>query len=137
MVFLKLPEEWVEKANIFLSDAERHLSEGHYWLTCFEAHQAVELYLKALLTALTGLHTFTHDLVELLDALGSVDITVPQELYIFADALTPHYTMARYPGRKPVKYNRGLGIRCLEYARRIINWVKEEATKAHGSKAES
>ncbi|MCD6358084.1 MAG: hypothetical protein DRJ96_08485 [Thermoprotei archaeon] len=38
--------------------------------------------------------------------------------------------MARYPGRKPERYNRGLAERCLRYARRIIEWVKEEAAKS-------
>ena len=33
----RLPGEWVEKAKILFKDAQRHLEEGHYWLTCFEA----------------------------------------------------------------------------------------------------
>ena len=44
---LKLPEEWVEKAEFLLRDAKRHLDEQVYWMTCFEAQQAAELYLKA------------------------------------------------------------------------------------------
>ncbi|MDT7890109.1 MAG: HEPN domain-containing protein [Desulfurococcales archaeon] len=47
----KLDPEWREKADIFLEDAARHLSEGHYWLTCFEAHQDAELYLKPLIVS--------------------------------------------------------------------------------------
>ena len=124
-----LPYEWVEKADVLLEDARRHLSEGHFWLVCFEAQQAAELYLKAFLVALTGSHLFTHDLVELLDSLKDIDVEVPRELYVYADALTPHYTMARYPGRKPVTYNRGLGERCLEYAGKIIEWVKKKASE--------
>jgi len=54
---VKLPVEWVEKAEVFLREARRHLGEGIHWLACFEAHQASELYLKALLVSLTGLHT--------------------------------------------------------------------------------
>ncbi|MEM3982796.1 MAG: HEPN domain-containing protein [Thermofilum sp.] len=50
-----LPMEWVEKAEVFLGDAERHLAEGHLWLTCFESHRAAELYLKSLIVAV-GLH---------------------------------------------------------------------------------
>ncbi len=131
-----LPREWVEKADVFIEDAERHFREGHYWLCCFEAQQAAELYLKAFIVALTGLHPFTHDLVELLDALKDVGIEVPEELYTFADALTPHYTMARYPGRKPVKYDSGLARRCIGYAKRIIEWVKAEASKKLREKAD-
>jgi len=119
-------------ARVFLEDAERHLREGHYWLTCFEAQQAAELYLEALLVALAGTHPFTHDLAELLSALEALGLKPPPELYACADALTPHYTMARYPGRKPVVYNRSLAERCLEYARRIIQWVEKQATETPG-----
>ncbi len=131
-----LPEEWVSKARVLLEDAKRHLREGHYWLTCFEAQQAAELYLKALLVALTGTHPFTHDLVELIESLKDVGFKPPEILYVYADALTPHYTMARYPGRKPVRYDKGLGERCLKYAEEIVRWVKGEASKVFGSESE-
>ena len=93
------------------------------------AQQAAELYLKGLHLALTGLHPYTHDLVELLDSLKDLELVPPEDLYLYADALTPHYTMSRYPGRKPVTYNRGLAERCIKYAKEIIKWVKEEAAK--------
>ena len=126
---MTLPSEWVEKAQVLFLGAERHLREGHYWLACFEAQQAAELYLEALLVSLTGTHPFTHDLVELLEAPRSLGLRVPEELYTYADALTPHYTMARYPGRKPVRYDKGLGERCIKYAERIIEWAEEQAPK--------
>lgn len=129
---MKLPAEWVEKADFLLKDAERHMNEGVYWIACFEAQQAVELYLKALHVALTGLHPYTHDLVELLESLRDLGFQLPESLYLYADALTPHYTMSRYPGRKPVTYNKGLAERCIKYAKEIIRWVKEEASKVEG-----
>lgn len=101
-----------------------------YWMTCFEAQQAAELYPEALCLALTALHPYTHDLVELIESLRDAGLEPPEELYTYADALTPHYTMARYPGRKPVGYNRGLAERCLRYARRIVEWVKKEAAES-------
>ena len=126
---MKLPKEWVDKAAVFMKDASRHLRDGAYWLTCFNAHQAAELYLKAFCVALTGLYPFTHDLVELLECLKTLDLKVPRKLYTYADALTRHYTIARYPGRKPVKYDRNLARRCLKYAKEIIKWVEKEASK--------
>jgi HEPN domain-containing protein/predicted nucleotidyltransferase len=120
----ELPAEWVEKARIFFENARRHLAEGHYWLTCFEAQQAAELYLKALVLRLTGVHPYTHDLVELMKAAEEVGLKVPSELKVYGDALTPHYTMARYPGRKPVSYTRDRGERCVEQARAIMEWVE-------------
>jgi len=126
---MELPREWVEKAEVFLKDSLRHLKEGIYWLACFDAQQAAELYLKAFHVTLTGVHPFSHDLVELLDFLKDIGLKVPGKLYTYADALTPHYTMARYPGRKPLKYNRELAKRCLKYAKEIIKWVKKEVSK--------
>lgn len=122
-----LPGEWVERARVFLGEAERHVSEGHYWLACFEAHQAAELYLKALLVALSGVHPYTHDLVELMDSLEGLGVEVPGDLRLLGDALTPHYTLARYPGRKPVTYNKARGERCVEQARSIVSWVERVA----------
>ena len=46
----------------------------------------------------------------------------------YADALIPHYAMAKYPG-KPVRYDKGLAERCIKYAERIIKWVEEQASK--------
>ena len=76
----RLPSEWIEKARVFLSEAERHVRTGYYWLACFEAQQAAELYLKALLVALTGTHPYTHDLVELMEVLEELGVSVPSEL---------------------------------------------------------
>ena len=119
--------EWVDKADVFIREAERHFSEGIYWLTCFEAQQAVELYLKAFIVGLAGAHPYTHDIVELLETLKDLDIEVPSQLILYGDALTPHYTLARYPGKKPFEYNQGRGKRCLEQAKSIIEWVKSVA----------
>ena len=79
-----------------------------------------------------GVYPFTYDLVVLLDALGELGVEVPAELYTIADALTPHYTMARYPGRKPVEYDKGLGERCVRYAERIAEWVESQASQKNG-----
>jgi len=65
------------------------LEEGVYWIACSEAQQAAELYLRGLHVALAGLHPLIHDLVELLDSLGDLDLEPPDDLYVYADALTP------------------------------------------------
>ncbi len=67
---MNLPSEWVEKGDAFLRDAENHIRDGLYWLSCFEAQQAAELYLKGFLLAKAGTYPFTHDLAELLRLLS-------------------------------------------------------------------
>ncbi|MEM4029621.1 MAG: HEPN domain-containing protein [Thermofilaceae archaeon] len=121
---MELPGEWVEKADVFLREAKRHIEEGIYWLSCFEAQQAAELYLKALHVAAAGLYLFTHDLSELLESLKALNFNPPDDLFVIADALTAHYTLLRYPGRKPVSYTKSLAERCVSYAEKIIEWVK-------------
>ncbi len=79
MKSIKLPAEWTERREVFLKNAIRNLEEGIYWLSCFSAHQAVEFYLKTLLVSIAGVHSYTHDLVELLDAMRAIKIEVPQQ----------------------------------------------------------
>jgi HEPN domain-containing protein len=134
---LELLGEWLEKAEFFRRESRRYLQEGVYWAACFAAHQAVELYLKALQVALTGVHDFTHDLARLLEGLEEAGLQVPGDLYTLADALTPHYTMARYPGRKPVTYDKRLAERCVNYMERIIGWVKAQAERLRKAERES
>ncbi|MET1160364.1 MAG: HEPN domain-containing protein [Thermoprotei archaeon] len=94
---------------------------------CFEAQQAVELYLKALSVKLTGLYEFTHDLSKLLKYLEDAGLKIPEQLYVYADALTPHYTLARYPGSKPIVYDEAIAKRCIDYMEKIIEWIMGEA----------
>jgi HEPN domain-containing protein len=124
---VRLSVEWVEKAEVFLREARRHFGEGIYWLTCFEAHQASELYLRALLVSLTGLHPYTHDLSELLDSLKALEIDVPRDVALVAELLTPHYTLARYPGKRVYTYNSTRASLCIESCEKIVSWVKSVA----------
>lgn len=116
--------EWVEKAETFLSEARGARDRGIYWLACFEAHQAAELYLEALLVERTGLYPFTHDLLLLLDEVSRLGIEVPEEVYKAADLLTPHYIMSRYPRRRAIEYNERRGRACVEAAEKIIGWAR-------------
>ncbi len=88
-MLVSLPGDWCEKAEVLIRDAEKRISEGNYWLSCFEAQQGCELYLKALCLQLTGTHPFTHDLVELLGYLKDAGLKPPADLEVYADALTP------------------------------------------------
>ncbi|MGC8607572.1 MAG: HEPN domain-containing protein [Vulcanisaeta sp.] len=121
---MNLPSEWIEKGDAFLKDAENHVNDRLYWLSCFEDQQAAELYLKGFLMARVGTYPFTHDLAELLRTIKSLGVDVPMELYLYADALSGEYTLAKYPGRELRVYNEDTAVRCVEYARRLIEFVK-------------
>jgi HEPN domain-containing protein len=95
-----------------------------YWLTCFSAHQAVEFYLTSLIVTLTGIHPYTHDLVELLEALKAIDLDIPSEITLSCELLTSHYTLARYPGKRVYNYSVKRGKLCVENAEKVVSWVK-------------
>nr|WP_202905235.1 HEPN domain-containing protein [Vulcanisaeta thermophila] len=44
------------------------------------------------------------------------------ELFAYADALTGEYTLSRCPGRKPRVYNEDTAERCVNYARRLVEF---------------
>lgn len=94
--------------------ARRHADEDIYWLSC----QASELYLKALLAALTDPHLYTHDLGELLDSIKNLSIDVSENTMIVTEILTPHHTLARYPGKRVYTYNSSRTKLCIETWRR-------------------
>ncbi|MCC6040870.1 MAG: HEPN domain-containing protein [Desulfurococcaceae archaeon] len=104
MKSIKLPAEWTERREVFLKSAIRNLEEGIYWLSCFSAHQAVEFYLKTLLVSIAGVHPYTHDLAKLLDAMRAIGIEVPNDISLSCELLTPHYALARYPGKRTYNY---------------------------------
>jgi len=124
---VKLRSEWVEKGDGFLRGARRAMEEGLYWLACFNAHQAAELYLKGLLASVTGVHPYTHDLAELLEALRAIGVEPPSDVVLSSELLTPHYTLARYPGRRVYTYTAERGRTCVECAEKIVEWVKRVA----------
>jgi len=123
-VKIEIPSEWLEKASYLRLSAKRRVEEGVYWAACFEAQQSVEIVLKGVQVATLSVHEFTHDLARLLKGLEASGVSVPRELYVYADALTPHHTMARYPGKKPVVYDESAGRRCIEYAEKVWSCVE-------------
>jgi HEPN domain-containing protein len=76
---------------------------------------------------LTGIHPYTHDLVELLDAIRAVGIEVSSEVSLACELLTPHYTLSRYPGKRVYSYTSERGRLCVEYAEKVVEWVRRTA----------
>jgi len=116
--------DWISRAMEFLQNAEQCLDEERFAISCFSAHQAAELMLKALLLQRTGTYPFTHSLTELLDSLESIGIPSEERVYQAAEALEPHYTRSRYPSVHWRKYDRKIAERCISHARKIIKFVR-------------
>ena len=107
--------------------AQDSFRNGNYEWSCFQAQQAAEKALKALLYA-HGRSAWGHSLVELLNYLKDVEM-VGEEFYVNARELDRHYIPSRYPNAHPAgtpheAYDEDTSKRALEASREIIDFVK-------------
>ncbi len=120
----RVAAQWVEKAEHDLRNAEHTLTLAEdcpFDTVCFHAHQCVEKYLKAVLTALGIEFPRTHDLTEL-NALLPPAIAAGVDIADLAE-LNPHAVRARYPGPwEPL--TRADAQRAVEIARKVRGTVR-------------
>ena len=74
------PAEWLKRAKSSLIQAKTKADGIYLEDLCFNAHQAVEKALKALLLKLGGNFPFTHDIVRLNTEIEKKLKTLPREL---------------------------------------------------------
>jgi len=98
----QLLQQWLEKAEGDWRVSHRLLgdSEPHTEAIAFHAQQAVEKYLKALLTWRQVEFPKTHDIKRLLGLVGSCDLALAECLTDAAE-LTTYAVEYRYPGENP------------------------------------
>lgn len=112
------PAEWLKRAKSSLKTR----AEGIYLEDlCFNAHQATEKALKALLLHIGAKFPFTHDVVRLNTEIEKKISPLPAEL-IEAEFLSAYSVASRYPGWdepvSAVEYERA-----LDAASRVVAWV--------------
>jgi HEPN domain-containing protein len=114
-------QEWLQRAKGNLARAKQpKLAEAFWEDYCFDAQQAAEKAVKAVLT-LRGIDfPKSHDIAELLALLSSAD--VPEDLWS-ADSLTGYAVVTRYPGRKP-PVSEGEYYQALELAEQVVRWAE-------------
>lgn len=119
-------KRWFAQARRDLKAAHDSAEAGNYKWCCFQAQQAAEKAVKALLHVL-GRHGWGHSVVELLDELkGSIE--VPEDIFVAARELDRHYIPSRYPnafesGYPSMYYDEVTAKRALEASKRITEWV--------------
>ena len=119
------PAEWLRRARSNLARAKADASlEGVYLEDlCFDAQQAAEKALKAVLLHLEVDFPYTHELAVLIKALREEGIGLPQNVEQ-ASRLTPFAVDTRYPGgAEPVTredYENAVAI-----AERVVRWAEE------------
>lgn len=117
----RFAEAWLARARSNLARARQpKLAEAFWEDYCFDAQQAAEKAVKAVLT-LRGIDfPKSHDIAELLALLSPAD--VPDELWS-ADSLTDFAAVTRYPGRKPpvseAEFHAALAL-----AEQVVPWAE-------------
>ena len=93
------PKEWLNRAksNLARAKADRHLDEVYLEDLCFDAQQAAEKSMKALLITAKKDFPRTHDLAELLSLIERAGYAVPESVRS-APRLSVYSTVTRYPG---------------------------------------
>lgn len=94
------PREWMRRARSALSLAQTQRPDVYLEDLCYQAQQAAEKAIKAVLIARGVAFPYVHDLAKLLTLLERAGQTVPEEVKQ-AEALTRFAVFTRYPGAAP------------------------------------
>lgn len=126
------PREWLNRAKSNLIQAKSE-SPGVYWEDlCFQAQQAAEKSLKALLLHRGVQFPYVHDLAELIEILEQQGESIPPGIREVA-RLTNYAVEARYPGlAEPVtreEYKMAVAL-----AEEVVRWV-EKVLEGHGGES--
>ena len=121
------PGEWLNRASSNLSRAVHgaQIPDVYWEDLCYDAQQAAEKALKAVLLARTGGFPFVHDLGVLITLAKESGLKIPPRL-VMAVQLTRYAVMTRYPGlAEPVtrqEYEEAVSVakEVVAWARRII-----------------
>lgn len=122
-------EDWLKQADSDLCAAQDSASSNHYEWACFQAQQAAEKALKALIIS-KGSESRIHSIKFLLSNLPE-NVCVSDQIQNAARELDKHYIPTRYPD----SFSTGIpkdfftlddAQRAISDARKIIEFVKEK-----------
>lgn len=118
------PREWLNRAKSSLALALSHAPEVYLEDLCFQAQQAAEKAIKAILIDREIEFPHVHDLSRLMSILEQSGEVIPEEVRQAGD-LTDYATTTRYPGvAEPVteeEYTAAVGT-----ARAVVGWADEQ-----------
>jgi len=116
------PHEWLNRARSNLAQSKLRAPEVYLEDLCFNAQQAAEKAIKALLIKLGIRFPYTHDMTELLTLLEQAEQIIPEEIKR-AGALSDYAVESRYPGlAEPVteeEYQETVNT-----AEQVVHWVE-------------
>ena len=118
------PREWMNRARSNLALARSRIHHVYLEELCFEAQQAAEKAIKALLIRRSVEFPYIHDLSRLLLLLEEAGETIPG-LVRQAQDLTDYATTMRYPAKgEPVSEQEY--AKAIEIAEAVVHWAEEQ-----------
>lgn len=94
---------------------------------CFDAQQAAEKAIKAVLVLRGRRFPRTHDLAELVNLVAAIGVEVPPEI-LEAKRLTPYAVAGRYPGVSEDASEQDYR-EALDIAEKVVAWAERLVTE--------
>ncbi len=117
------PREWMNRARSNLALAKNRIPEAYLEDLCFEAQQAAEKAIKAVLITRCIEFPYVHDLNRLLALLEEAGEIIPETIRK-AESLTTYAITTRYPSAgKPISLQEYR--EALEIAEAVFQWAEE------------
>ncbi len=117
------PREWLNRARSNLAPARNRAPDVYVEDLCFEAQQAAEKSIKAVMISYEIEFPYVHDLALLLSILEEGGVTIPDEVRRAA-RLTPYAVNSRYPGTEPPTSEEEY-LDAMTIAEAVIRWAEE------------
>ncbi|MBI2631774.1 HEPN domain-containing protein [Candidatus Pacearchaeota archaeon] len=112
-------EKWLEQVKKDIRAANNSFNSRDYEWACFQAHQAVEKSLKALIIEKKSFLIKTHDLVLLAKKLDA-----PEDIKIKCSKINPSYIDTRYPD-VPKAYSEVEVREIVKLSEEVISWIEK------------
>jgi HEPN domain-containing protein len=120
------PREWLHRAHSSLIQAQTEQPGIYLEDLCFNAQQAAEKALKALLIHQGIRFPYVHDINRLIELLAQAGVEIPEQL-LLAGSLSDYAVEVRYPGiAEPV--TREDYLESVNQAQMIVAWVESKIT---------
>ncbi len=116
------PREWMNRARSCLAIAKSRIPESYLEDLCFQAQQAAEKAIKAVMIKRGIDFPYVHDLARLLSMLKEADETIP-DFVGQARKLSRFATVTRYPMDQAVTEQHYLDA--IAIAEDVIRWAEE------------
>lgn len=129
------PKEWLSRARSNLQQARAEMEGVYLEDLCFDAQQAAEKAIKAVLIHHKVVFPYVHDLARLLTLVEQTGQAVPEQVKQAAK-LSRYAVATRYPGvAEPVSqedYRKAVSI-----AEIVVRWAEEVVTTQSGKSKEA